>query len=62
CPVLLIQGEDDQYGTLAQVAAIERGIPGPVETVVLSCRHVPQAEAPGETLAAVVGFLAQLRG
>jgi pimeloyl-ACP methyl ester carboxylesterase len=57
CPVLLIQGEDDQYGTLEQVAAIERGIPGEVETVVLPCRHVPHAERPGETLEAVVRFL-----
>jgi pimeloyl-ACP methyl ester carboxylesterase len=62
CPVLLIQGEDDQYGTLAQVAAIERGIPGAVETVVLPCRHVPHAECPEETLAAVARFLGPLPG
>jgi pimeloyl-ACP methyl ester carboxylesterase len=62
CPVLVIQGEEDQYGTLAQVDAIARGIPGPVETLVLPCRHVPQAEAAEETLAAVTRFLAQLRG
>jgi pimeloyl-ACP methyl ester carboxylesterase len=60
CPVLLIQGKNDQYGTLAQVAAIERGIPGTVDTVVLPCRHVPHAESPGETLGAVTRFLAAL--
>jgi pimeloyl-ACP methyl ester carboxylesterase len=60
CPVLLIQGEQDQYGTLEQVARIERGIPGPVETVVLPCRHVPHAERRDETLGALVGFLAAL--
>jgi pimeloyl-ACP methyl ester carboxylesterase len=60
CPVLLVQGEADQYGTLAQVAAIERGIPGPVETVVLDCKHVPHAERPEETLEAVARFLGSL--
>jgi pimeloyl-ACP methyl ester carboxylesterase len=60
CPVLLVQGRADQYGTLAQVAAIERGIPGAVETVVLDCKHVPHAERPDETLAAVTRFLASL--
>jgi pimeloyl-ACP methyl ester carboxylesterase len=61
CPVLVIQGQDDQYGTLEQVAAIERGIPGPVEVLVLPCRHVPHAERPDETLRAIAGFLAVLR-
>lgn len=60
CPVLLIQGREDQYGTLEQVAAIERGIPGKVETVVLDCRHVPHAERPEETLGAVVEFVGRM--
>jgi pimeloyl-ACP methyl ester carboxylesterase len=60
CPVLVIQGERDEYGTLEQVSAIERGIPGPVEVLVLPCRHVPHAERPDETLGAAVGFLAAL--
>jgi pimeloyl-ACP methyl ester carboxylesterase len=60
CPVLLVQGKADQYGTLAQVAAIERGIAGAVQTVVLDCKHVPHAERPDETLAAVTRFLASL--
>src|SRR3954451_9109329 len=51
-PVLVIQGEHDQYGTLAQVEAIERGVSGPVERVLLDCRHAPHLEAPEETLAA----------
>ena len=28
-PTLLIQGEHDQYGTLAQIDAISRGVAGP---------------------------------
>ncbi len=57
CPALLIQGEHDQYGTLAQIEAIERGVAGPVERVVLQCRHAPHLEAPEETLAAATAFV-----
>ena len=56
-PVLLIQGEHDQYGTLAQVEAIRDGVSGPCELVVLDCRHAPHLEAPGETLAAAADFV-----
>src|SRR5260370_22884898 len=42
CPALAIQGADDEYGTLAQLAAIERGVKGAVERLVLAnCRHSP---------------------
>ncbi len=36
CPVLLIQALDDEYGTTAQVEAIERSVAGPVEKLVLA--------------------------
>jgi len=56
-PALVIQGEHDQYGTLAQVDAIERGIGGDVTRVVLDARHAPHLEAPEETLKAATEFL-----
>ena len=56
-PTLLIQGANDQYGTLAQIEAIERGVQGPVQRTVLDCRHAPHLEAPDETLAAAAAFL-----
>jgi pimeloyl-ACP methyl ester carboxylesterase len=56
-PTLLIQGEHDQYGTLAQIDAISRGVSGPVERVVLDARHAPHLEAPEETLDAAANFL-----
>ena len=56
-PTLLIQGANDQYGTLAQIEAIERGVQGPVQRAVLDCRHAPHLEAPEETLAAAAAFL-----
>ena len=57
CPLLLIQGEDDQYGTMAQLDAIEAGVAGPVERVHPPARHAPHLEAPEETLAATAAFV-----
>jgi pimeloyl-ACP methyl ester carboxylesterase len=56
-PVLVIQGLADPYGTLAQVDAIERGVSGPFERLLLpECGHVPQKDRPEETTAAVLSF------
>ncbi len=56
-PVLAIQGEHDQYGTLAQIEAIQAGVSGRFERVVLDARHAPHLEAPEETLAAAAEFI-----
>jgi pimeloyl-ACP methyl ester carboxylesterase len=59
CPVLAIQGLDDQYGTVAQVNAVARRIKGPFEKLLLSdCMHVPHRDQEADTLAAMVGFIA----
>lgn len=61
CPVLLIQGADDEYGTLAQIDAIAARVSGPVERLVLAaCGHSPQRDQPDATLAAISGFVARL--
>ncbi len=53
-PVLIIQGDQDQYGTLEQVETAKRLCPSPVEAVILpGIRHIPHRDAPVETLAAV---------
>ena len=58
-PVLQIQGEDDQYGTVAQLEAIAAGVSGSCETHLLpDCRHAPQFEQPERTLELIAGFLA----
>ena len=60
-PVLALQGRDDQYGTLAQIEVIRERIRAPLEVVILDdCRHSPQFEQPGQTLAAVTDFVARL--
>lgn len=59
CPLLVIQGEDDEYGTLEQVRRIERGSGGPVRTLVLpACGHAPQRDQPEKTLEAITAFVA----
>ncbi|MBE2316199.1 alpha/beta fold hydrolase [Solirubrobacter sp. CPCC 204708] len=56
-PTLLIQGQRDQYGTLAQLDAIEAGLGGATTRWVLDCRHAPHLEAPEPTLHAITEFL-----
>ncbi len=58
-PTLVIQGADDEYGTLAQVEAIERQAAGSVARVVLpDCGHSPHRDQEAATLAAVADFVA----
>ncbi|MGH2946094.1 MAG: alpha/beta fold hydrolase [Solirubrobacteraceae bacterium] len=59
CPVLLVQGDRDEYGTLEQLAAIESGVRGSTERLVLPSGHAPQLECADETVAAVSDFLAR---
>jgi pimeloyl-ACP methyl ester carboxylesterase len=57
-PVLLVQGTEDQYGSLAQLDAIERAASGPVTRLVLpGVGHAPHIEASTEVLAAVTAFV-----
>jgi pimeloyl-ACP methyl ester carboxylesterase len=59
CPVLLLQGKDDEYGTLAQIDAIQRQVQGRVERVELAaCGHSPQRDQPEATLATLAHFIA----
>ena len=57
-PTLVIQGEDDEYGTPAQVDAIRRGLGGACETLMLSeCGHAPHRDQPARTLARMTAFI-----
>jgi pimeloyl-ACP methyl ester carboxylesterase len=57
-PILIVQGEDDQYGTIAQIEAAQRDCYCPVEVELLSgARHVPQREAPEKTLSVVSDYV-----
>ncbi len=61
-PILIIQGEDDQYGTLRQIEVAREECYCPVEAEVLKgTRHVPHRESPEATMAAIVDFTRRLQ-
>jgi pimeloyl-ACP methyl ester carboxylesterase len=46
CPVLAVQGEDDEYGTLEQARAITRRLPKTRLLVIADCGHSPHRDQP----------------
>lgn len=57
-PVLHIQGEDDQYGTIAQPNAIKQQCQGPVKVVMLlDCAHSAHLDQPERTIESIQTFL-----
>jgi len=60
-PVLVVQGADDAYGTLAQVDAVRSGVRGPAERLIVpGAGHSPQRDAPDEVLGAMARFITVL--
>jgi pimeloyl-ACP methyl ester carboxylesterase len=60
-PVLIVQGEDDQYGTMRQIEMAQQECYCPVEVALLAnTRHAPYREAPEATLRAVADFANRL--
>ena len=60
-PVLVVQGADDEYGTLRQVDAVEAGLAGPVERLVLEdCGHAPHVDRPDDVLPVIAAFVEAL--
>src|SRR6266487_1344439 len=61
CPVLAIQGFDDEYGTMAQLEAIAKRTGGPVELLrPADCRHSPHRDQPRVVLEAMARFIGRL--
>lgn len=57
-PVLVIQGADDQYGTMLQIKAIQDGCQAPVSAVLIEdCGHSPHVDQPELTIDAIWRFL-----
>ena len=60
-PLLIVQGEDDHYGTVKQIEAAEQECYCPVEVALLpGAKHSPQREAPEATLKAISEFVARV--
>jgi pimeloyl-ACP methyl ester carboxylesterase len=61
CPVLAIQGYDDEYGTMAQLDAIAVQVAGPCEVVGLAdCGHRLHRDQPEKTVEALARFVRQI--
>jgi pimeloyl-ACP methyl ester carboxylesterase len=58
CPVLAVQGEDDEYGTMEQIASIARAAPDSRLLALPACRHSPHRDQPQAVLAAARDFVA----
>ncbi len=62
CPLLVVQGEDDEYGTMAQVGAIARLVPRSRLLMLPACGHSPHRDQPAALTAAIVAFLREQHG
>lgn len=57
CPVLVLQGAQDEYGTIKQIEAIRARIPSTSAIVLDECKHAPHRDQCEATMAAVRQFL-----
>jgi len=63
CPVLAIQGEDDEYGTMAQLDAIAAQVGGSCELLKLPhCGHSPHKDQTEKVLHSLAGFIKKILG
>ena len=62
CPLLAIQGEDDEYGTMEQLTRIAAATKD-VELVKLEdCRHSPHRDQPESVIDAISRFVDRVTG
>jgi pimeloyl-ACP methyl ester carboxylesterase len=60
-PILIVQGEKDQYGTIKQIEVAQQECYCPVEVALLpGVRHIPYRDAPELTLQTVADFINRL--
>ena len=59
-PLLAIQGEDDPYGTLAQIEDIAQAVPHTRLLTLPACGHAPHRDQPQAVEHAVTDFMASL--
>jgi pimeloyl-ACP methyl ester carboxylesterase len=58
CPMLIIQGRGDEYGTSAQVDAIAVKVAGPsIPLLIDGCGHIPHLQAGDRVFAEMVKFI-----
>lgn len=57
CPLLAVQGEDDEYGTMRQVTGIRDRVPATELLALANCGHSPHRDQPDALIAAVDDFV-----
>jgi pimeloyl-ACP methyl ester carboxylesterase len=62
CPILAIQGEDDEYGTMEQLARIAEGAPDVRRLKLADCRHSPHRDQTDAVLGAIARFVDRVTG
>jgi pimeloyl-ACP methyl ester carboxylesterase len=61
-PILILQGEADEYGTAAQLSLAESEVYCPIETrLIAGAKHSPQNSHQAETLGALTAFVERIR-
>jgi pimeloyl-ACP methyl ester carboxylesterase len=60
CPVLVLQGDQDEYGTTKQVDAIKSRIPSASAIILENCKHAPHRDRREATLSAIGQLLRSL--
>jgi pimeloyl-ACP methyl ester carboxylesterase len=61
-PVLVVQGDDDEYGTMEQARRIARAVRQVTVLELESCGHAPQRDQPERVVAAVREFVSSVGG
>jgi pimeloyl-ACP methyl ester carboxylesterase len=61
CPLLAIQGYDDEYGTMEQIDRIARLVPDTELLRLQGCGHAPHRDQPAAVIAAATRFIHRLR-
>jgi pimeloyl-ACP methyl ester carboxylesterase len=57
CPTLIVQGYEDEYGTMEQLERIKHGVPQAQLLKLHECHHSPHRDRPNEVLAATKAFI-----
>jgi pimeloyl-ACP methyl ester carboxylesterase len=60
CPTLLIQGENDEYGSFAQLDRIAAHCPQSLQLRLAHCGHSPHVDRRADVVSATAGFLKDL--
>lgn len=60
-PLLLVQGANDEYGSMEQLTAIQREVPHAIREELAPCGHSPHRDQPDRLLAVVRDFLSHVK-